>query len=419
MSHAYDAQGRRGANRSRSARAAALLVIGAHLASAAAVRAQAQMEFIPSLSLFGVYDDNLFARIDGTAGQMMQLRPSFEGNYESPTLRLLGLYAFDMQRSNFSSLNTLDARRHALGETRLRTSPFTTLGLTVRYDRSETPGDIDIDTGILGERREAERLELTPSVGRRLGPRTTLTTGYTWTTEHLVDGERGTLHAGRVTLSRDVTPRSALIGSYVGRYFSPDPGSPIPDPGSHTSHALLLGWERQLAPGTRLALSAGPKTTSYNGLDVEIAGGLARATPRLRTAVDYWHGETIVLGIGGPIAVDSVSTRLAWPFRHRMELATHTGVSAIATIDGRASTIYRGTLVGSWSPDARYTLAATYGLDFQDGSLRHPVFLDGEPLSLEGQILRHVVRVSVTIAPRYTRSILPPEEAARAKGVTR
>ncbi len=137
------------------------------------------------MSLFTVYDDNLFASVDGSAGQMLQLRPSFEGSYESPTVRLLGLYSFDMQRSNFSSLNTLDARRHALGETRLRTSPFTTLGLIMRYDRSETPGEIDIETGVLGERRLAERLQVTPTLARRLGPRTSLTAGYDWMSENL------------------------------------------------------------------------------------------------------------------------------------------------------------------------------------------------------------------------------------------
>jgi len=398
---------------------AILLVVGVQLAGAAAAFAQAQMAFIPSLSLLSVYDDNIFARTDGAAGQMLQLRPSFEGSYESPTLRLLGLYAFDMQRSNFSSLNTLDARRHALGETRLRTSPFTTLGLALRYDRSETPGDINIDTGVLGERREAERLELTPSLARRLTPRTTLTTGYNWTTEHLLDGERGTLHAGRIAVARDVTPRTALTGSYVGRYFAADQAPTVDGDRRHSSHAVLLGWERQMAPGTRLALSAGPKTTSYDGLDVEVTAGLARTTPRLRTTVDYWHGETIVLGIGGPVSLDSVTMRASWPYRHRMEFGVHTGVSDITTLDGRTATIYRGTLAGSWSPSGLYTLAATYGLDFQDGTIRHPIFLDDEPLSLEDRLLRHVFRVSVTVAPRYKRSILPPEEAARAKGVTR
>jgi hypothetical protein len=395
------------------------IVIGAPLACAASAFAQAQMEFIPSLSLFAVYDDNIFARVDGAAGHMQQLRPSFEGSFESPRVRLLGLYAFDMQRSNFSSLTTLDARRHALGETRVRTSPFTTIGLTLRYDRSETPGDLDVETGVLGERRTAERLELGPSLARRLSPRTTLTAGYQWTTEHLIDGERGTVHIGRLTLARDVTPRTAVTTSYVGRYFAEAEAPTIDGIPRHFSHALLVGWERQMAPGTRLALAAGPKTTSYDGFDVEVTAGFARATPRLRSALDYWHGETIVLGIGGPVAVDSVTSRFTWPYHQRTEFGVHLGASDITTLDGRDALIYRGTLVASWSPSALYTLAATYGVDLQHGTIRHPVFLDDMPVSLEDRLLRHVFRVSMTVAPRYRRSMLPPEEAARAKGVTR
>jgi len=389
------------------------------LGDARAVRAQAQMEFIPSLSLFTVYDDNIFARIDGTAGQMLQLRPSFEGSYESPTVRLLGLYSFDMQRSNFSALNTLDARRHAMAETRLRVSPFTTLGLAMRYDRSETPGEINIETGLLGQRHEAERLDLTPTVSRRLSPRMSVSAAYNWTTEHLVDGERGTLHVGRATLARVLSEVSSLTGSYIGRYFTDHETFAPGDPLSHRSHAVLAGWERRLAPGTRLAFSAGPKTTTYQGIDVEVSAAFARATNHLRTNVDYWHGETIVLGIRGPVAVDSVTTAFGWPLTQRIEIGTHAGVSDVSTTEGRTSTIYRGTLAASWAPSRLYTIAATYGLDYQHGTIRHPIFLDGAPLLLDDRVLRHVFRVSVTVAPRYKRSMLPPEEAARAKGVTR
>ena len=91
-----------------------LAVLAVQLALAPAIHAQAQAQFIPSVSLFTVFDDNIFARADGSAGQMTQLRPSFEGSWESPVVRLLGLYSFDMQRSNFSPLTTLDARRHGL-----------------------------------------------------------------------------------------------------------------------------------------------------------------------------------------------------------------------------------------------------------------------------------------------------------------
>jgi hypothetical protein len=38
---------------------------------------------------------------------------------------------------------------------------------------------------------------------------------------------------------------------------------------------------------------------------------------------------------------------------------------------------------------------------------------------LDEDVLRHVFRVSLTIAPRLIRSDLPPEEAARVKGVGR
>src|SRR3989338_2977431 len=225
--------------------AALLIVASAPLLSAVPAYAQARTEFIPSLSLSTVYDDNLFARVDGSAGRILQLRPSVEGSHESATVRLLGLYSFDIQRSNFSSLNTLDARRHALGEARLRTSPVTTLGVAVRHDRSDTPGDINVDTGVLGDRREAERLEVTPTLARRLGPRATITAGYNWTTEHLVDNEHGALHVGRVGVSRELTTRTTLTGSYVGRSF-------VDHVTNHSSHAALVGWDRELAPGTRL-----------------------------------------------------------------------------------------------------------------------------------------------------------------------
>jgi hypothetical protein len=392
------------------------VILGVQLIAATAAHAQAQMEFIPAVSFFTVVDDNIFAQVDGSAGRMFQARPSFEGSYESPTLRLLGLYSFDMQRSNFSSLTTLDARRHALGEMRFRTSPFTTLGLTARYDRSNTPGDIDLDTGVLGERRTAERLEAAPSFAWRLGPRTGMSTGYDLVTEHLIDGERGTMQVGRLGVSRDMTSRTAVTATYVGRYFI-DHVDGISD---YQSHAVLFGWSRLMAPGTTLSLAAGPKARIDRRWNYESSASLARLTPRVNLALDYWHGETIVLGVIGPVAVDSVTSRISWPIRQRFEIGTMLGASDVTTVDDRTTRVYRGTLVGSWNPrGSMYSIAASYDADFQNGSLRNPVFLDGERVLFDQEVLRHVFRVSVTIAPRYRRSILPPDEAARAKGVTR
>ena len=365
--------------------------------------AQTRITFVPSLTTSSVYDDNLFADQRGSAGQMLQLRPTFEGNWESPRVTFLSLYSFDMIRSNHSDLNTFDARRHALVDTKFRSSPFTTFAIAARYDRTETPGELNLDTGFLSDRRQAERWQVAPSLMRRFGPRLVFTTGYDYITENLVDTPSGTLQTARLGLAREWTPRTTVGGSYLARYFE-DPAD------SHVSQSLLLTWDREMAPGTRLSLQAGPRVSSYkSGVAPEVSSTFTRSTPRITMALNYWHGETIILGIPGPVAMDGGMARITWPVTYRFDFGVHAGVTDINTIDLREARIYRGTLVASWTR-GMYSITADYGLDHQDGDIRR---------RLDDDVLRHVFRVSFTVAPRLNRSILPPEEAARVKGVSR
>jgi hypothetical protein len=369
-----------------------------------AVSAQTRFTFVPSLSVGGVYDDNLFAEQDASAGKMLQVRPSVEGNYESPRLTFLSLYSQDMLRSNFSTLNTADARRHAYLDTQFRSSPLTTFGLVGRYDRSETPGEIDLDTGILGSRRTAQRWQLSPTLVRRVNPRSVITAGYDLTRENELDTPSGTLHQARLALSREVTSRSAVVGTYLARYFV--------DPlGRSTSHSVLAGWTREMAPHTHLSVYAGPRVSSYqSGIKPEVSASLRRDSGRIDVRADYWHGETIILGIEGPVAVDSGSLRVTWPFRSRWEVGTHLGATDIDTLDLREARVYRSTLIASWTSRGMYSVSASYGVDYQQGDIRR---------RLDDDVVRHVFRVSFTVAPRLFRSILPPDEAARVKGVIR
>lgn len=365
---------------------------------AAPAHAQTNATFVPSLSVSTVYDDNLFAQAAGDVGVMSHLRPAFEVNVESPKLKLFSFGSFDMQRSNHSSLNTLDARRHGSFDVHHRVTPGTTLGLVLRYDRTETPGEINLDSGILGPRRTAERFEANPSIAFHVRPRTIVTTSYNGTTESLIDDIRGTLHVARVGVARQTSSRDEVTVSYLGRAF-------VDVLGTDTSHSALLGWTRELAYATRLTMQGGPRVSSYTGGVVpEFNAGLTRNTNILRMALDYWHGETIVLGIRGPVAVDSATARLIWRLRPRVELGTHFGVSDSRTLADEDVRVYRATIVGSWTPNGGpYTLATTYGADFQQGFLRHRVFVDDD-------VLRHTVRVTLTIAPRYSKAFRPTGE---------
>ena len=363
-----------------------------------------RFELVPSLSIAGVYDDNLNAEVAGSAGKMLQFRPNLEASFQSPRVALLSVYSQDMLRSNFETLNTLDARRHAFLDMRFRSSPLTTFGIEGRYDRSETPGEIDFDTGILGTRRTAQRLQVSPNLVRRINPRSVITAGYDLTRENELDLPSGTLHQARLSISRETSSRSAVVGTYLARYFV-DPFD------TSTSQSVLAGWTREMAPHTHLSLYAGPRVTSYrSGLKPEVSASLRRDTNRIDVRADYWHGETIILGILGPVAVDSGAMRIAWPFRSRWEFGTALGATDINTIDFREARVYRSTLLASWTSHGMYSVSASYGLDYQQGDIRR---------NLNEDVLRHVFRVSVTVAPRLFRSKLPPDEAARVKGVLR
>src|SRR5436853_5951368 len=117
------------------------------LALAGTAQAQTNVIFVPSLAFGTTYDDNLFATPVHNADFMNQLTPSLEASLQSPSLTLQSLYSFDMQRSvKNSALNALEARRHGFFDVSWNTSPRLLLGLGSRYDRSETPGDLNLDT---------------------------------------------------------------------------------------------------------------------------------------------------------------------------------------------------------------------------------------------------------------------------------
>ena len=173
---------------------------------------------------------------------------------------------------------------------------------------------------------------------RRLNPLIVLSAGYDFTRENELDTPSGTLHQARVDLSREFTSRSAT------RRDVPRRATSSTRPTDLTSHSVLGGWTREMAPRTHLSVYAGPRVTSYrSGVKPEVSASLRRDTTRIDLRMDYWHGETIILGIPGPVAVDSGSMRILWPFRNRWEFGTHLGATDIDTLDAREARVYRST----------------------------------------------------------------------------
>jgi hypothetical protein len=388
--------------------AVTIFVTAVSVCHAAAAAAQSHLEAVPSVTIGTIYDNNLFAQQQGDAGQILMVRPGLGTAIDTPRLSLSSLFTFDSQRSNHRDLTMIDARRHGDATFKYRTTAMTTLGLMAQYDRSSTPGEINIGTGILSERRQAQRWDVSPNFAHSLRQHTSIAGSYDYIAESLVDNGTGRMQTGRVGLSQILNERSTATGWVLARHFA----DPTDATNGSDSVAVLGGWDHELSPLTRFSVQAGPRVSSYRGLEPEINAAIARKTPRLGSALEYYHTETIVLGIRGPVVLNGGSALVTWPFRPRMEISSHSAVSAIDTLDQHRLTSYRQTFIASWSPGGFYTFNASYGVDYQQGNIRRNVFTDAN-------VLRHVFGVSVSVAPRYSRSIKEPDDpAARAKGVS-
>ena len=383
------------------------MFIAASALTATGAAAQSHIEAVPSVTVGSIYDDNLFAQEQGSAGHMLTVRPGLGTAIDTPRLNVSSLFTFDSQRSNHADLTMVDARRHGDANIKYRSTEMTTLGLMAQYDRTETPGEINLGTGILGERRQAQRWEVSPNFAHRFRPHTAMTGSYDYTAESLVDNGTGRMQVVRAGISQIVNARSSVSGMVQERHFA----DPTDATNGSDSVALLGGWDHQFSPAGRFSLLAGPRVSSYRGLQPEINATIMRDTPRLKAGLDYSHTETIVLGIRGPVVLNGGGARVTWAFRRTMEISSHTAASAIDTLDAHRLTNYRQTFIASWMLGGLYTLNASYGVDFQQGNVRSGIFTDAD-------VWRHVFGVSVTVAPRYSRSIKTPDDpAARAKGV--
>ena len=389
--------------------------------------AQAKLTLVPSASVSSVYDDNLFAKTVGSADQMTLLTPGLEASYETPATLLFGTYSFDMQRSiDHPALNNVQARRHAMLDTRFQLAPRFTLNFGGRYDRTDTAGELNYTTGLLLDRRRAERWEAGPSFNYKPTPRVSVFALYNWISEAVASSVGGYEQVMRAGVTRQTTARSTAGVSFLGRRFVSASETYVPTGlpastvvgdvltlsdgyalvpgGAFSSAAALAGWTYQLAPATILTLQAGPRFTSARGNVVpEIVASLGRKAANIvNYGFDYWRGESIILGVLGPVEVNSATAKVSWPIRTNFEVGVHGGLFDSQTLSQGRARVYHAEVVGSWTAKGPLTIAASYGADFQYGDVRSSLLSDRE-------VIRHVILLRLTAAPRVIRSFDPDD----------
>jgi hypothetical protein len=360
--------------------------------------AQSKVTLVPSASVSSVYDDNLFAKTVGSGDQMTLITPGVELTYETPTNMLMGEFTLDMQRSlDHPALNNPLARRHAMLDSRFGTSPRLTLGLGARYDRTDTAGELNYNTGLLLDHRTASRWEAGPSLAFKATQFVTINANYNWTSENVDDSVAADEQVARLGFTRQTSERGSFGISSLGRYFSG--AGP-----AYTSAAALGSYTYELAPATMFTLQAGPRYSQARGSilpEIVFAVGRKAATV-MNWGFDYWRGESIILGVLGPVEVNSATGKVSWPIRQKYTVGLHAGLFDSQTLTQGQVRVYHGEVVASWTTRAPFIIAASYGADFQRGDVRSSLLSDK-------QIVRHVILLRLTAAPRLSRSFQPDD----------
>jgi hypothetical protein len=366
-----------------------LSLLGSPMASAQ------QITLVPSISVSAIADNNVFTTSAGSGDQSTVLAPGVEGTIATPRASLLGAYSFDMQRSmTFRALNDLDARRHGMFETNYRNTERLSTAFRGHYDRTDNAADLNFETGLLLPRRRASRWELAPSFFYVSSPLWTWRGQYNWVREDLERTMVANEHVARFGLSRILSQRTALSAGYLGRHF-------INGGDTQTSHAAVVGWSHDVSPTTSLNLVAGPRLSARGGIAAEINASFNRlAANRVGYALDFWQGESIILGVLGPVEVVSGTGKLALPLRPTLDLGAAAGVFHTDSQTQGDALVYTAEVRSSWSFHPIATVVGSYSADFQRGDIRTILFAGRN-------VTRHVFRVTLTVAPRFSRTIRP------------
>jgi hypothetical protein len=356
-------------------------------------RAQTKLTLVPSVAVSAISDDNIFSTASPSADQTTLVSPGVQGSVETPRATLLAAYSIDMLRSaDFAALNDLESRRHGTVDAAFRQSPRLALNAYGRYDRSDEVGALNFETGVLLPRARATRWESGPSFTYKATPLVTINGQYTWVQESLASVVATDEQVGRFLVSRQLSARASVSAGFLGRRF-------VSDMSTDTSNAPLAGASYELRPFTRLTVQGGPRFSSTKGLEPEVVASLTRRAPnRIAYSVDGWRGESIILGVIGPVEVTSATGRFAVPIRRRIEVGGAAGVFESDSLFQGDARVYHTQVVASWTPRAFYSIAASYATDFQHGDIRTALLNDS-------RIVRHVFLVQCTVAPRVSRTI--------------
>jgi hypothetical protein len=349
--------------------------------------AQAQYRIIaePSIEVTQVQDDNLFFSAEQPARDViLRVRPALQLQFESPRLSAGGMYGFDSERfANHSSMTSSRARQRGSAGLQFRFDPRLTFSLTGDYTDTDTPGDLNLLTGLGVVRVRVQQLTFSPLAHYRISPRLSAHASFSGTDQKSAGGPTMNSKFATVGIEQRVTPRDSFSADYEqGKYLFDQAAVR----NAATTSVLRGGWTHELSPTTAMTLQAGPRLTGHS-VAPELAASFTHDWQFSSVAVSALR--TVTTAIGSVGTVESRSLQARFTYTPTRPLAIYAVPAVARNSQGNSQATV------SWiSLGARYAMTRSAGFDVaysfnsQHGSLN--------TLQTNGAISRSVLSVGVT-----------------------
>lgn len=331
--------------------------------------AQAGWYITPSVTATEEFDDNVFSQSTHRESDFIsRLAPNLKAGYQSKPFTLLASGGIDAEYfADHQDLSGVANRKRAGLELRYvpeLTGPTTTLTLNVAYAESQTPAELQPQTGIEAGRRTTQLWTVAPALTHRFNLRTSGDASYSYS-DTVSGGLSQVTQQARVGLSSQLTRLDTGTVHYTLSLI--DSGGL-----SSTSHAFTLGWVSKLSHTTTLSLEAGPRLTDGQ-LAPQITAGLTHHFKIGDASLTYTRAETTVIGQAGVSETNSVLAALVLTPLRRLQLNLGAGFSNTSSGQGADILVYRANASVAYRLTKWLSLTANYRFSRQEqGSIQIP-----------------------------------------------
>jgi hypothetical protein len=369
-------------------------LVGVALPSAAYAQGAPRLPaFRPDVTFGIVFDDNVFMRPKGseTSDIFMRLTPGFDLVHDSTRLQLNGSFRFDAERyQERPDLNEAVARQATALDLTWRPNRRFAMISRVGYQRTTTPLDLNVATGLTGGRQPASRVDLSLAFENTIRPQRRVTVGGDYSYDDILTdlGIDNSLRAVRVRYTEDLDPRYQLYFNYRLEQREFIPGAVL------VSHIGVAGWSYRLTPRLMLVLEGGPRVAEGEW-SPEVNVSVTQTIGTITTfSAGYSHTQDAAVGVVGLITVDRLTTSLALRRSDVWELVLSAG--AFRNIQPTVDTIAHdlSVAVGRSISDAVW-LVVSVNRNYNDLRMRVPVPDDA--------VVRNWVMASIRIQPYRPR----------------